>query len=134
MKYQMKKINDLYGKIGPKKGDVIIESMAVESFAQATSDARKRESVKSKGKLHRMKTTLEPSINTLQIQEMHTDESKLKKSGLKQDNDKSSKEGGLDAPPSSKKRRLSMEIPSAKKQIGAGRQFGNKPLFEQFKR
>lgn len=81
----MKKINDLYGKIGPKKGDAVIESMAVESFGQVTTEAKKRESVKSKGKLQRLKTAaVEPSINSLQIQEMHTDESKVKKqsSGL----------------------------------------------------
>ena len=60
MKYQMKKINDLYGKIGPKKGDAIIESMAVESLGKETTDARKRESVKSKGKLARLRTAVEP--------------------------------------------------------------------------
>lgn len=45
-----------------------------------------------------------------------------------------SQDNGLEAPHSSKKRRLSMEVPSAKKQINDGKKFGNKPLFEQFRR
>ena len=56
----MKKINDLYGKIGPKKGDAMMESMAVESLGKETTDARKRESIKSKGKLARLRTAVEP--------------------------------------------------------------------------
>lgn len=72
----MKKINDLYGKIGPKKGDVIIESMAIESFVQPSTETKKRESTKSKGKLARLKTTaIIPSNSSLKIKETYTDDS-----------------------------------------------------------
>ena len=127
----MEKENELYGKIGPKQGDAVIESMAIENLVTSQTETRKRESVKSKSKLGRLKTTnAKPSGLPLQLNEIYVADAALGKSSVFAQ----TQEGILDAPQSSKKRRLSMEVPSAKKQIGNGRQFGNKPLFEQFKR
>ena len=127
----MKRGKELYGKIGPKKGDAVIESMAIESLVTSQTETRKRESMRSKPKLGRLKTTATKAAGSpLKLSEMHAAGAAQGKSGVFNQTE----DGILEAPPSGKKRRLSMEVPSAKKHVGNGRQFGNKPLFEQFKR